>query len=189
MLWTGRRVIFCSIPREFVIEIKFMWYCEILLWNLEASRQKKWHFRRDTVIKLRTERNVPWEEDGRSCEPWSRNETDPTPDTQVKQCYRVETVTRIKRHKNYLHALVGAVEKSKRKVEEFKNCQWWRNRRQQRVGWQGRKELTAVDKDMDSMAKYFSEMDQEQLEKSRRAVGLREGIIWTKVEIQPGVGR
>ena len=38
----------------------------------------------------------------------------------MKQCYRVETVTRIKRHKNYLHALVAAVEKLKREVEELK---------------------------------------------------------------------
>ena len=39
MLWTGRCGFFCSIPCEFVIKIKLMWYCEILLWNLEASRQ------------------------------------------------------------------------------------------------------------------------------------------------------
>ena len=30
---------FVVFPREFVTEIKLMWYCEILLWNLEASRQ------------------------------------------------------------------------------------------------------------------------------------------------------
>lgn len=34
------------------------------------------------------------------------------------------SVTRIKRHKDSLHAIVAAVEKSKRKAEELKNFQW-----------------------------------------------------------------
>ena len=33
---------FVVFPREFVTEIKLMWYCEILLWNLEAFPTSLW---------------------------------------------------------------------------------------------------------------------------------------------------
>ena len=59
------------------------------------------------------------------------------------------------------------MEKSKQKVEELKIASGeeiaainvWCNKVEE--------ELIAVDKDMDSMAKYLSEIDQEQVEKSR----------------------
>ena len=78
------------------------------------------------------------------------------------------SVTRIKRHKDSLHAIVAAVEKSKRKVEELKIAGGEEIAAINAWGDKVEEELTAVDKDMDSMAKYISEMDQEQVEKSRR---------------------
>ena len=78
------------------------------------------------------------------------------------------SVTRIKRHKDSLHAIVAAVEKSKRKVEELKIASGEEIAAINAWGDKVEEELTAVDKDMDSMAKYLSEMDQEQVEKSRR---------------------
>ena len=78
------------------------------------------------------------------------------------------SVTQIKRHKDSLHAIVAAVEKSKRKVEELKIASGEEIAAINAWGDKVEEELTAVDKDMDSMAKYLSEMDQEQVEKSRR---------------------
>ena len=78
------------------------------------------------------------------------------------------SVTRIKRHKDSLHAIVAAVEKSTRKVEELKIASGEEIAAINAWGDKVEEELTAVDKDMDSMATYLSEMDQEQVEKSRR---------------------
>ena len=78
------------------------------------------------------------------------------------------SIIRIKRHKDTLHAIVAAAEKSKRKVEELKIDGGKEIAAINTWGDKVEEELTAVDKDMDSMAKYLSEMDQEQVEKSRR---------------------
>ena len=78
------------------------------------------------------------------------------------------SVTQIKRRKDSLHTIFAAVEKSKRKVEELKIASGEEIAAIDAWGNKVEEELTAVDKDMDSMAKYLSEMDQEQVEKSRR---------------------
>ena len=96
------------------------------------------------MIKLRTKRNVQWEEDGQSCEPRSRNETDSTPDNQEQNQINV---IEWKELKIAIGDEIAAINAWGDKVEE---------------------ELRAVDKNMDSVAKYLSEMDHEQVEKSRR---------------------
>jgi len=63
------------------------------------------------------------------------------------------SVTRIKRHKDTLHAIVAAVEKSKRKVEELKIAGGKEIAAINVWGDKVEEKLTAVDKDMDSMAK------------------------------------
>ena len=62
------------------------------------------------------------------------------------------------------------MEKSKRKVEELKIAGGEFEEITAINAWGDKvdEELTAVDKDMDSIAKYISEMDQEQVEKSSR---------------------
>ena len=78
------------------------------------------------------------------------------------------SVTRIKRHKDSLHAIIATVEKSKRKVEEIKIASGEEIATINAWCDEVEEELTAVDKGMDTMAKYLSEMNQEQVEKSRR---------------------
>ena len=84
------------------------------------------------------------------------------------------SVNWIKRHKDSLHAIVATVEKSKWKVEELKIAGGEEITAINVWGDKVEEELTTVDKDMDSIAKYL-----------RWIRSLREGIIWTKVEIQP----
>ena len=70
--------------------------------------------------------------------------------------------------KDSLCAIVAAVEKSKQKVQELKIARGEEITTNNVWGDKVEEQLTAVDKDMDSIAKYFSKMDQEEVEMSRR---------------------
>ena len=66
------------------------------------------------------------------------------------------------------YTIVAVVEKSKWKVQELKNAGGEGIAAINMWGDKVKEELTAVNKDMDNMAKYLSITDQEQVEKSRR---------------------
>ena len=75
---------------------------------------------------------------------------------------------RIKRHKDVIHAIVSSVEKSKRKVEELKIAAG-EEMAAISTWWEGvEADIAAVDQDMDNISTCLSEIDQEQVDKTRK---------------------
>ena len=89
----------CSKKRHMMMWLREMWDClwyssqvvienefDVILWDFVVEigglTTKQWHLQQDTVIKLRTKRNVTWEKHGQSCKLWSQNNTDPTLNNQ-----------------------------------------------------------------------------------------------------------
>ena len=74
----------------------------------------------------------------------------------------------LKRHRDALNSVVGSVERAKRKVEELKiaagqdltDIATWNDKLDE--------DIAAVDKDMDGISAFMSEVDQEQIERARK---------------------
>ena len=72
---------------------------------------------------------------------------------KTKTILSTKSVTQIKRQKDSLHAIVAAVEKSKRNVEELKISSGEEIAAINTWGDKVKENLTVINKDMDSMAK------------------------------------
>ena len=106
---------------------------------------------------------------------------------EAASCALETKLNQLKRHKDSLHAIRAAVEKSKQKEEELKIASGEKIATIKEWGDKVDEELTAVDKDMDSMAKYLSEMGQEQVEKSRREqLAFKKELFEQKLEFNQG---
>ena len=75
---------------------------------------------------------------------------------------------RIKRHKDAIHAIVSSVEKSKRKVEELKIAAGEEMAAISTWCEGVEADIAAVDQDMDNISTCLSEIDQEQVDKTRK---------------------
>ena len=75
---------------------------------------------------------------------------------------------RIKRHRDSLHAVVSSVERAKRKVEELKIAAHEEIADINTWGEKLESDLAAVDDDMERISQCLSEIDQEQVDKTRK---------------------
>ena len=75
---------------------------------------------------------------------------------------------RIKRHRDSLHAVVSSVERAKRKVEELKIAAHEEIADINRWGEKLESHLAAVDDDMERISQRLSDIDQEQVDKTRK---------------------